>query len=182
MTIRESREFVADLEVRSDGRTVVGIVVPFDRPASIAGRYDETFKRGAFTRTIAERGPARVKLLRSHDTGLLPVGRATLLREDTAGLYGEFRVSSTVAGDEVLTLIRDGALDAFSVGFGPIRDAWNATRDAVDRLEVKLYEVSVVSIPAFEGALIAGVRSADIPRSVPTALLRRRLALISQEY
>ena len=37
-------------------------------------------------------------------------------------MYGEARVSKTAAGDEVLELVRDGALDSFSVCFQPITD------------------------------------------------------------
>lgn len=152
-----TRTTPTDLEVRSDGRTVVGIAVPFDAPAEI-GPVSEVFRRGAFARTIAERG-SRVKFLALHDQGRLPLGRATLLREDASGLYAEFRVSATAAGDEALELIRDGALDSLSIGFRPIRDAWNATRSIVERLEVALAEVSAVAFPAYDGAAITAVRS-----------------------
>jgi HK97 family phage prohead protease len=169
----------ADLEVRGDGRTVVGLAVPYDVPTEIheaGGTYTETFARGAFARTIAERGD-RVKFLAQHDRRSLPLGRATLLREDAAGLFGEFRVSKTAAGDEALELIRDGALDALSIGFAPVRDVWSRDRGSVTRAEVKLHEVSAVSFPAYAGALIAGVRSVPVPLSVELA--RRRLQLLT---
>ena len=51
-------------------------------------RYAETFRRGAFARSIAERG-TKIKLLKQHDREAMPLGVATLLREDAAGLYGE---------------------------------------------------------------------------------------------
>ncbi len=168
----------ADLEVRGgDGRTVVGIAMPFDEPANIVEpsgqRFVETFRRGAFARTIRERGD-RVKFLAQHNRQAMPLGRATLLREDTQGLYGEFRVSKTTAGDEVLELVRDGALDGLSVGFAPLSngDRWNATRSEVERLEVALREVSAVTFPAFAGAGIAGVRSAVPVLTIPQARLR----------
>lgn len=152
-----------DLEVRSDGRTVTGIAVPFGAPAEIRtarGAYTETFLRGAFTRTIAERGH-RVKFCAEHDRGSPPLGRALLLREDSAGLYGEFKVSATVAGDEVLELIRDGALDALSIGFRAVTDRWNADRTAVDRVEAALYEVSACAFPVYDEARVLAVRSDD---------------------
>lgn len=174
MAERLQRAHPADLEVRGDGRTVVGIAVPFDRPAEIrdtSGTYAETFRRGAFARTIADRGD-RVKFLAQHERRSLPLGRALVLREDTAGLYAEFRVSKTQHGDEALELIRDGALDALSIGFRPLRDRWTADRSAVDRLEVRLDEVSAVAFPAFADALIAGVRS-DLPHISHEAAVRR---------
>lgn len=158
-----SRAFVSDIEVRADGegRTVHGIIVPFGQVARVSDggpSYNEMFVRGSFTKTIRERG-ARVKLLSQHQSRQNPLGRATLLREDAAGLYGEFMVSRTTAGDEALALVRDGALDSFSVGFKPIQ---HRTQDNVRvRTEVGLREASLVTFPAYEGALVGGVRLAD---------------------
>lgn len=157
-----NRAHQADLEIRGDGRTVVGIAVPFDAPTPIrdaSGSYTELFRRGAFAKTISERGD-RVKFLAQHDRRAMPLGRATLLREDAAGLYAEFRVSQTRDGDDALALIRDGALDALSIGFRPVKDVWNRARSMVERTEARLDEVSAVSFPAYDGALIAGVRTA----------------------
>jgi HK97 family phage prohead protease len=156
-----SRAFGAtDLEVRGDGRTLVGIAVPFDTPTWIGDLgAEEVFRRGSFARTIRERAD-RVKILANHDRRSWPLGRATLLREDPTGLYLEARVSATAAGDEALELIRDGALDAFSVGFQSIDERWSRNGDLVERLEVALREVSVVAFPAYDDARIVAVRSA----------------------
>jgi HK97 family phage prohead protease len=155
------RAFSGDMEVRAsgDGRTVCGIAVPFDTPTTIREFYDEyeeSFARGAFAKTISERGD-RVKFLYQHDSDA-PIGKATALREDASGLYAEFRVSKTQRGDEVLELIRDGALDSFSIGFNPIAHT-SPTRGHVVRTEVKLREVSAVTFPAYESALMSGVRA-----------------------
>src|SRR5215203_4840868 len=140
MADRLTRAIPADLEVRAQQRTIFGLAVPFDAPTDIrelGGGYTEVFRRGAFTRTIQERGD-KVKLLTNHDGHERPpIGRATLLREDAASLYSEFRVSKTPAGDEVLELVADRALDAFSIGFVPVRA--NTARDGtVERTEVSL--------------------------------------------
>jgi HK97 family phage prohead protease len=179
MTERLTRATPADLELRGDGRTVVGIAVPYDAPTEIRdgyGAYTETFVRGAFARTIAERGD-RVKFLASHNRQTFPLGRATLLREDPTGLYLEARVSKTAAGDEALELIRDGALDGLSIGFAPIRDQWSTDRQTVTRLEARLHEVSAVSFPAYDGAVIAGVRSHHV---LTVEQARRRLDLLER--
>jgi uncharacterized protein len=166
-----NRAYTADLEVRSgsDGRTVHGIAVPFDSPTTVDdgwGVYEETFRMGAFKKTLREQrlpdGSSKVKFLANHDRiGRFPLGRATLLEEQSVGLYGEFRVSKTPDGDAALELIRDGVIDAFSVGFQPVkeREDMTAIPPKVERLEVKLPEVSGVAFPAYAGALIAGVRS-----------------------
>lgn len=152
----------ADLEIRSegDGRTVYGLAVPFDRESTVNdgyGPYQEVFRRGAFAKTVGEFA-SKVKLLGNHNRQKFPLGKATALREDTAGLVGEFRISNTREGDEALELVRDGVLDSFSVGFAPVKER-KTGRTLVERLEVKLREVSLVAFPAYEGAQVAGIRA-----------------------
>lgn len=156
-----SRPLVQDVSIRGgDGRTVFGIAVPYDVEAKVNdgyGPYVEVFRKGSFAKTISESG-ARIKLCVNHDKlRRLPIGRATLLREDAAGLYGEFAVSKTREGDEALTLIRDGVVDAFSVGFVPVKHR-EPERGFIERTEVKASEVSVVAFPAYVDALIGGLR------------------------
>ena len=100
-----------ELEVRAegDGRTIYGIVVPYGKEQRINANLTEVFMPGAFAQQT--RAAHRVKLLVNHDLKM-PIGRATLLREDSAGLYGEFRISDTNAGNEQLQLIEDGVIDA----------------------------------------------------------------------
>ena len=169
----------ADLSIRAegDGRTVHGLAVPFDRQTTVDdgyGPYDEVFRKGAFARTI-NAGVNKVKLLCNHDRRKFPLGAATMLREDTAGLVGEFRVSKTREGDDALELVRDGALDSFSVSFAPIKER-KTGKTLIERLEVKLREVSLVAFPAYEGAAIAGVR-AQLSEHLTDEELERLLAL-----
>lgn len=174
----EVRSFASlDLEIRADGRTIAGIAVPFDTPTrinSFDGPYTESFARGAFARTIAERGPGRVKVLGLHNDRTMPLGRAQLLREDANGLYAELRISKTAAGDEALELVRDGALDGLSVGFMPVRDE-HPSPGVVRRAEVRLHEISVVPFPAYDGARINAVRSTAPATPFLTLALRRQM-------
>ena len=177
------RASFAAVEIRAagDGRTIVGCAVPFDRPTDVGG-YVESFTRGAFARTIAERGAARVKVLAQHATGVNPIGRATVLREDPAGLHVELKISRTQLGDEVLALIDDGALDGLSVGFQPIRAVHNPSTGVVERTEVRLDEISVVSFPAYDGARVLAVRAATPQQQSALTeldLIRRRASLVA---
>jgi uncharacterized protein len=173
-----NRSHCSELLIRSDGtgRTIYGLVMPFGSTAEVddgAGRYRERFMPGSFTRTIAERGQ-RVKLMVQHArASALPIGRAEEMHEDRSGLVGSFRVSKTQQGDEALELVRDGVVDSFSCGFRPMRQR-TARDGAVERTEVALREVSLVSFPAYDLALIGGVRAADTPRILTgrAALLR----------
>lgn len=155
-----NRDFVADLEIRSDGdgRTVHGIVVPYGQTARVndgRGPYQERFQQGAFRKTLTER-KAPVYLLSQHKHDA-PLGRATDMREEAGGLYGSFRVSKTRAGDEHLELVRDGVLGSFSVGFTPISEKRDG--GVTVRTEVALREVSLVTFPSYDGALVAGIRA-----------------------
>jgi HK97 family phage prohead protease len=179
------RSWGGDLELRGgDGRTIVGIAAPFNAPTNITdhrGSYQEVIRPGAFARTIVERGPNRVKILAQHDARSLPLGRATALREDAAGLYLEARISKTAAGDEALELIKDGALDGLSIGFDVPKDGERWSGNLRELLGVRLFECSVVTFGAYPSALITGVRSAPEtiaydPNFDPD-FLRRRLSL-----
>ena len=167
------RAIPADLEIRDggDGRTICGIACPFDSPTNIrdmSGEYIEVFRQGAFAKTIQEQAAKRVKTFAKHDSRALPLGRADLLREDTQGLYAELRISDTTAGREALELVRDGALDALSIGFRPITHRGDPdSGGVVERTEVALLEISLVDYPAYSDAVITGVRHEDLEADHP---------------
>jgi uncharacterized protein len=87
-------------------------------------------------------------------------------------------VSKTRLGDEVLELVRDGALTGLSVGFLPVvgGDRWNADRTRVERVKALAHHVGVVPFPAYNDARIAAVRAALAPPTprLRIARLRRR--------
>ena len=154
----ENRSYETDLEIRAqgDGRTVCGICVPYDVEQRINPTLIEVFRRGAFANVA--RAAHRVKLLVGHDSRGLPIGRATLLREDDRGLYGEFRVSQGSRGDEILELVRDGALTDLSIGFQPLKDK-RRQDGVVERIAAHLAEVSLVTFGAYgHAATVVGVR------------------------
>lgn len=158
-----------------DGRTVHGLAVPYGVTAEVSdgyGTYLEEFAPGAFTRSIAQRGD-KVRLFTQHETRRFPIGRATNLVERPEGLHAEFYVSDTRDGNEALELVRDGVVDAFSIGFASVREQQRGK--VTVRLEAALREVSLVHSPAYDGALVAGVRSAPI---LTADAARRRLALL----
>jgi HK97 family phage prohead protease len=68
--------------------------------------------KGAFTKTIGERG-SKIRLLYQHRD---PIGKPIELKEDDRGLFVRAKISDTALGRDVLTLIRDGALDSMSIG------------------------------------------------------------------
>jgi HK97 family phage prohead protease len=161
------------LEVRADGdgRTLAGLVVPYGVEAHI-GPYTEQFTLGAF----ADADPAQVPLTATHprDGGTLPIGISTELAEQPDGLHGAWRVSKTQLGDEVLELVRDGAVSGLSVGFIPLPggDRWSADRSRVERRHAILDHVAVVRAPAYPDARIAALRAAQVPATPRLRLAR----------
>ncbi len=152
----ETRNYDATLELRADGdgRTVVGIAVPYDVEQRIGPNIVEVFRKGVFRNVT--RAANRVKLLYQHKTDA-PIGRAIMLEERDGGLYGEFRISKTEAGDEALELIRDGVLSNLSVGFQPLED--RKVNGVINRMKAHLAEVSLVTFGAYgDAANIVAVR------------------------
>jgi uncharacterized protein len=162
-----------------DGRTLHGPVLPWGVPARVLDRgrlVVEVFERGALEGT----DPGRVPLTATHprDAGTLPIG-VTLTIEDRAdAAWGEWRVSDTLLGNEVLALARDGVPLGLSVGFAevPGGSRWSADRARVTRTRAALDHVAVVRVPAYAGAGVVGVRefpSRAAPSTLLHALLRR---------
>lgn len=152
----------ADLEVRTEGDEgiVHGIAVPWDKPTRIDAHLTEEFAPGAFDGQMKRNGARSVFLARDH----LPLGGAVLgklieMRNDSKGLYIEGRVSRTQIGEETLTLVRDGVLDRFSIGF--VAGQNQRTADGtIRRVSAALREVAIVLNPAYKDAVLAGVRHA----------------------
>lgn len=158
------------------GRTIHGVVVPYGQVAEVSdgGRpYRERFEFGACDRSIRERG-SKVRLFTGHETRKLPIGKAVELREHHDGLHAAFEVAATRDGDDALELVRSGTVDSFSIGFRGIRERRDG--DVVVRTEIALMEVSLVGMPAYAGATVAGVRSQ--PLVIPRSVAQARLALL----
>lgn len=159
------------LEVReAEGRTLLGVVVPYGVETRVGG-YVEQFAPGAFTGADADEVP----LLAAHEHADLPIGRTLALTEDEHGLHGEFRISETRTGDEVLALARDGVPLGLSIGFRPDVDRWSADRSHVTRVRATLGEISIVGMPAYPDAKVTAVRAdpADVRRTLLGLALRR---------
>ena len=166
-----TRTITAEIEIRDDGRTLDVLAVPYDRATRVGGIV-ETFTRGSFPDAVAD--PSKVKLLAGHDHQGLPLGRAVTVVDDPAGLRASFHVSATQAGDDALTLVRDGALTAVSIGFipEPSGDRWNTSRTQVVRTRARLVEVSLVAVGAYPDAQVLALRQ-DSSSSAPRLALAR---------
>jgi HK97 family phage prohead protease len=142
-----TREFQARL-VETEERTIVGLAVPYGQEIDLTGNTKERFEAGAI-QSIED-----VKLFYGHEE---PIGKVMEGRDTEEGYEIVARISDTIRGNEVYTLLLDGVLNRFSVGFFPVKDRKEG--QTIVRELVDLKEVSVVPFPAFEGAKITEVRS-----------------------
>lgn len=154
-------DYVLNMElrdVRASERVVIGVVAPYDETSYLTpDPMGERVRRGAFARSIANRG-GKVPLLRAHDL-TRRMGTSRTFTETPEGLLGDFQVNVGEPGDLLLEDCRNGYLAALSCGFQPLRHerASDGVREVV---EAKLVEVSLVGVPAYEGAGLLAVRAA----------------------
>lgn len=170
----------------TDGRRVIeGYFAVFDAVYSPYGDWEETIAQGAFA---GETG-GDVRALINHDTtlvlGRVPAGTLTL-HEDGRGLWGRIEINGEDQ-DAVNAWARVKRRDVTQCSFGfDILDEEKQVDGETGRVRfvirrVKLYEVSVVTFPAYEDTGVEA-RSAQAARERARALeawktrMRRRIA------
>lgn len=157
-------------KVDSEGRTFEGYASTFRSPADDQPDHTgDMVMPGAFKRTLAERGH-KIRMLWQHDPGQ-PIGRFTELREDKAGLFVRGVISDTRLGRDVLSLLKDRAIDSMSIGYDIATNGadWGKGKDGKPvRLlkEVRLWEVSLVTFPADEQAKVLAVKQPALTISI----------------
>jgi hypothetical protein len=82
------------------------------------------------------------------------------LVEDERGLKVTAQLPNTTRGRDIAELLRTKVIDSMSFGFNVIKDSWSRDGQTRTLESVRLFEVSVVSFPAYE-ATTAQVRSAQ---------------------
>lgn len=102
-------------------------------------------------------------LLYQHDHSK-PIGKVTSISIDSKGLQIQ-AVISKAAEDlyKVISLVKDGVLKSFSVGFLVKEAKYDRALDATRILGVDLLEISVVSVPANQSSLFSIRKSFDKP-------------------
>jgi uncharacterized protein len=158
------RTVVTPLDVRGDGRTVVGMVCPYNSPTTVDdgyGPYLEQVDRGAFDRIITRSEPRYVRLHLEHLGAW--VGRGERWLDTDRGLTMSFRLDDTHEGSAASFKLRDGQLPALSVGMQPGR---TETRNGVEhRVTVRaLHHVALVPEGAYPEATVTAVRHRSTDR------------------
>jgi HK97 family phage prohead protease len=188
-----------DVNIRSggDGRTVEMYAAVWNTPTEIRdnqGHYMEQIAPTAFNRTVSQKG-TKFGVFFNHGRTLMgtPSDRYTMPlglpieppRVDERGLLTVTRYSETELGDEVLQLIKDGAItgQSFSGRFlasdpmpgrgGMYKPARDGSLMLVTRSEVAMIEYGPTPFPAYDVPMLVGTRSgrADLPETQAAQLL-----------
>ena len=115
---------------------------------------NDVIAKGAYKKTIEENGN-RVKYLYQHDMNQ-PIGKMTELYEDDKGLVFVAEIAKTQLGKDVVELMKSGVITENSVGIMPIQKQNKG--DYREITEVKLYEISAVTLAANDQAKILDVK------------------------
>ena len=156
------------LELRAtdtDGRYVEAIATTFDVWEDV-GFYEERMDPGVFDTSLSRSG-ADIKLLVSHEHVGPAVGKAVEWRKSGKDLRGVFEFGSHEQAEASYQAAREGMFGGVSVGFLPGKgdgdNIWEEDADGylsrVTRMQARLLEVSLVTVPANPGAQIVDVRS-----------------------
>ena len=115
---------------------------------------NDVIAKGAYQKTIKENGE-RVRYLYQHDM-TQPIGKMKELYEDEKGLMFVAEIPKTTLGMDVLELIKGGVITENSVGILPLQKQMKD--DYREITEVKLYEISAVTLAANDQAKILDVK------------------------
>ncbi len=155
----ELKKLVFESEIKAENSKGI-----FTGYGSIFGNEDQgndVMQKGAFTKSLVNRPVSKVKMLYQHKTDE-PIGVFTDMYEDSKGLFVKGQLAmGTQKGREAYELLKMGALDGMSIGFraDPEKQGYNENKRGVRTLkEVDLMEISLVTFPMNESALIETVK------------------------
>jgi hypothetical protein len=133
----------------------------FEGYASIFNNVDsqrDRVHKGAFSASIKKRDKP-VQLLWQHEWEK-PIGVITSLFEDARGLYMKGKLLLEVAqAREAYALLKAGVVRGLSIGYSVKRSRRSPDSGIRELLELNLWEISLVTLPANEAAQVTVVKS-----------------------
>jgi HK97 family phage prohead protease len=137
----------------------------FEGYASVFGEKDlggDIVEKGAFTKSLAQRGPRGVKMLADHDS-TKRIGVWLDLAEDDHGLRVKGQITTEKQiGQEAYIDLKNGSLDTMSIGYRTISDQQDGRQRARLLKQVDLWEISLVTFPMLPSARVDAVKG-DMP-------------------
>lgn len=164
---------VLKTEIKADTNNMT-----FEGYASTFGNkdaYGDIMEAGSFKKTIKE-NKKRIKILAMHDM-YSAIGKPTTLQEDEKGLYFEAKISDTVLGRDIMTLVSDKVITETSIGYNAVK--WEYDNEKYIRYlkEVKLWEISAVTWGANEKAKIKGLQGIEDYDNIKSEMKRLEILI-----
>lgn len=182
---RETRAFnITKLQTRNatenEPPKITGYAAVFNSKTSIGDFFDEIIEPGAFSRSLSENGDIRALFNHNWDNVLGRTKSGTLyLEEDERGLKFEIELPNTSVGRDLAESMARGDINQCSFGFwiDNGKETWDYSVEPALRTihEVELFEISIVSLPAYDDTEASIVRSKEIDEQV-----EQRIKLINQ--
>ena len=134
---------------------------------NVADRMDDIIIKGAFKKSLHKHPAKKIKMLLGHDLAAM-VGVWDEVKEDSKGLAVKGHLLMQLqSAQDTMVLLKEGVLDSMSIGFMTLKSQFDEKRDGRDLLEIDLFEISLVAIPAQPGALVTSVKSVS-PEDIVT--------------
>ena len=153
-------EIKSEIKAESDDGTFEGYGSVFNN----TDLGNDIIKKGAFQKSLNQRGEKGVKLLYQHKSDM-PIGVFDEIKEDSHGLYVKGRLAlKTQAGKDAYELLKMGALDGLSIGFrvNPKSVSYDKRKNQRTIKEVDLMEISLVTFPMNPKATVRQVKGEEI--------------------
>ena len=179
--IRQVRSIPTEFKTRETGEEIFieGYFAVFNSNYEIAPGMTESVAPGAFTNTIAD----DIRALVNHDTTLV-LGRTSVktleLAQDERGLWGKITINPN--DRDAMNLyerVKRGDVSQCSFGFDIVDEESEYREDGSIHWtikEVKLYEVSCVTFPAYsETSISARAKERDDIQARTAAAWRKRM-------
>ena len=176
---RQIRSAPVTFQTRNDetGPVIAGYFAVFNTPTELWPGCIEQIAPGAFSASLG----GDVRALIDHDTRLV-IGRTTAgtltLREDATGLYGEIKINEHDSDAmNLYARVQRGDVSQCSFGFDIIAEDYVVSQDGQTCTwtvrDLVLYEVSVVTFPAYEATSVEARADGSAP-SIKTSRMERR--------
>lgn len=146
---------IKSFKAEDDGFMIEGYGAVFGNVDSVG----DVIEKGAFAKTLSERGD-RIAFCLQHNIHE-PIGKIVEIKEDDYGLWLKCRISSSE--DKIITKIKEGILKEMSIGYRTINQK-SEIRDGEEinlLTEIKLFEVSLVTVAANPLAMVTGMKEED---------------------
>lgn len=157
--VRQIRSVSSDFQTRQDGENlkIEGYFAVFNSNYDIAPGMSESIAPGAFKNTLA----GDIRALVNHDSTLV-LGRTTAhtleVREDEHGLWGSIDINPNDSDAmNAYERVKRGDVSQCSIGFDILSEETELRENGEihwTMTEIKLYEVSVCTFPAYESTNI----------------------------